>query len=52
MTQVKTKLRSSMGDQMLNDCLITYQDRDLFLKVKMNDIVDRYQNMRSRREQL
>ena len=52
MTQVKAKLRNSMGDQMLNDCLLTYQERDLFLKVKINDIVDRYQNMRSRREQL
>ncbi|KAK1371728.1 HAT family dimerization domain containing protein [Heracleum sosnowskyi] len=52
MTQVKVKLRNSMGDQMLNDCLITYQERDLFLNVKMSDIIDRYQNMKTRREQL
>ncbi|KAK1382349.1 zinc finger MYM-type protein 1-like [Heracleum sosnowskyi] len=52
MIQVKAKLRSSMGDQMLNDCLITYQERDLFLNVKMSDIIDRYQNMKTRREQL
>ncbi|KAK1369481.1 hypothetical protein POM88_035573 [Heracleum sosnowskyi] len=52
MTQVKVKLRNSMGDQMLNDFLITYQERDLFLNVKMSDIIDRYQNMKTRREQL
>lgn len=52
MTQVKAKLRNSIGDQMLNDCLITYQERDLFLNIKMNDIVNCYQNMKTRRDQL
>lgn len=52
MMQVKDKLRNSMGDQMLNDCLITYLERDLFLNVSMDDIVNRYQNMKTRREQL
>ena len=52
MTQVKAQLRKSMEYQLLNDCLITYQERDLFLNVKMSDIVDRYQNMKTRREQL
>ncbi|XP_048493314.1 uncharacterized protein LOC104902776 [Beta vulgaris subsp. vulgaris] len=51
MTQVKDKLRNSMGDQMF-DCLITYLENDLFLNVSMNDIVNRYQNMKTRREQL
>ncbi|XP_021839078.2 uncharacterized protein [Spinacia oleracea] len=52
MTQVKDKLRNSMGDQMLNDCLITYLEKDLFLNVNMDDIINRYQNMKSRTEQL
>ncbi|XP_063939295.1 uncharacterized protein LOC108219344 [Daucus carota subsp. sativus] len=34
MTQVKAKLQNCMGDQMLNDCLITYQERDLVLNVR------------------
>ncbi|XP_021851187.1 uncharacterized protein [Spinacia oleracea] len=40
MTQVKDKLPNSMGDQMLNDCLINYLERDMFLNVNMNDIID------------
>ncbi|XP_021765421.1 zinc finger MYM-type protein 1-like [Chenopodium quinoa] len=50
MKQVKDKLRNSMGDQMLNDCLITYLENDLFLNVSMEDIMNRYQNMKTRRE--
>ncbi|XP_010675119.3 uncharacterized protein LOC104891159 [Beta vulgaris subsp. vulgaris] len=51
MTQVKDKLRNSMGDQMLNDCLITYVEKEMFLKVSKDDIINRYQNMKTRREQ-
>ncbi|XP_051144112.1 uncharacterized protein LOC127260421 [Andrographis paniculata] len=52
MTTIKNKLRNSMGDQLLNDCLVTFLERGVFTKVSINDIVNRYQNMRSRREQL
>ncbi|XP_021732137.1 zinc finger MYM-type protein 1-like [Chenopodium quinoa] len=52
MKQVKDKLRNSMGDQMLNDCLITYLENDLFFNVSMEDIINRYQNMKTRRELL
>ncbi|XP_021857993.1 uncharacterized protein [Spinacia oleracea] len=52
MNHVKDKLRNSMGDQLLNDCLVTYLEKDLFLNVSMDDIVERYQNMKTRREQL
>ncbi|XP_021774255.1 zinc finger MYM-type protein 1-like [Chenopodium quinoa] len=52
MTIVKDKLRNSMGDQMLNDCLITFLESDLFSNVKIDHIIDRYQNMKTRREQL
>ena len=37
---------------MLNDCLVTYLESDLFLDVNMGAIIDRYQNKRTRREQL
>ncbi|KAL4269984.1 hypothetical protein GQ457_HM001740 [Hibiscus cannabinus] len=52
MTTVKNKLRNSMGDQLLNDCLVTFIEKDLFVDVSMDAIVRRYQNMRTRREQL
>jgi hypothetical protein len=32
---VKNKLRNSMGDELLNHCLVTFIERDVFLKVKM-----------------
>ncbi|XP_021751901.1 uncharacterized protein LOC110717496 [Chenopodium quinoa] len=52
MKHVKDKLRNSMGDQMLNDCLITCLENDLFSNVSMEDIINRYQNMKTRRELL
>lgn len=39
MTQVKDKLRNNIGDKMLNDCLIAYVERDIFMKVSMNDTI-------------
>ena len=33
MKLVKTNLRTTMGDQLLNDCLVTYIERDMFKKV-------------------
>ncbi|XP_021745267.1 zinc finger MYM-type protein 1-like [Chenopodium quinoa] len=33
MTCVKNKLRNSMGDQLMNDCLVTFIEKDVFLRV-------------------
>jgi hypothetical protein len=30
MTFVKNKLRSKMGDNLLDDCLVTFVERDIF----------------------
>ena len=30
---IKTSLRNSMGDQLLNDCLVPYIEKDVFVKV-------------------
>ncbi|XP_021765932.1 zinc finger MYM-type protein 1-like [Chenopodium quinoa] len=49
MTCVKNKLRNSMGDQLMNDCLITFIEKDVFLRVSDEKIVDRFQNMKTRR---
>ncbi|CAO2823885.1 unnamed protein product [Amaranthus hypochondriacus] len=52
MNYIKNKVRNSMGDQLLNDNLVTYLEYDVFRDVSLDAIVQRYQNMRTRREQL
>ncbi|KAL6627137.1 hypothetical protein ACP70R_030863 [Stipagrostis hirtigluma subsp. patula] len=52
MTFVKNKLRNRMGDQLLNDCLVTFIERDMFLKVTVLDVMKRFQNMADRRVKL
>jgi hypothetical protein len=49
MNYVKNKLRNRMGDQYLNDCLVTFIEREFFLQVKDHDIISHYQAMRDRR---
>ncbi|XP_021754893.1 uncharacterized protein LOC110720191 [Chenopodium quinoa] len=48
MTQIKSKLRNSMGDQLLINCLVTSLEKDLFLNVGIDAIVNRFQNMKNR----
>ncbi|XP_057522479.1 uncharacterized protein LOC130802478 [Amaranthus tricolor] len=36
MTFVKNKLRNSIGDQLVNDCLVTYIEKEVFLQVDPN----------------
>lgn len=38
-----------MGDQLLNDCLVTFIEKDVFLQVPDGDIIDRFQDMTNRR---
>ncbi|XP_066333690.1 uncharacterized protein [Miscanthus floridulus] len=42
MNYVKTKLRNKMGDQYLNDCLVTFIERDFFRRVSNEDIIKRF----------
>ena len=49
MTYGKSKLRNSMGDQLMNDCLVTFIEKEVFSEVSDEDIVERFQNMRTRR---
>ncbi|XP_074318753.1 uncharacterized protein LOC141655579 [Silene latifolia] len=49
MTFIKNKLRNSMGDEWLNDILVTFVERDVFLKVTVDEIVHEFMNMRTRR---
>ncbi|XP_023736054.1 uncharacterized protein LOC111883960 [Lactuca sativa] len=52
MTFVKNKLRKSIGDQLLNDCLVTYIEKDVFSKVSDEVIVTHDQNISNRRQHL
>jgi hypothetical protein len=49
MNYVKNKLRNKLGDQYLNDCLVTFIEREFFLQVKDKDIINRFRAMKDRR---
>jgi hypothetical protein len=49
MSLVKTKLRNKMGDSLLDDCLVTFIERDLFFKVDEDDIIETFIAFRKRR---
>ena len=49
---VKTKLRNHIGDQWLNDSLVIYIEREIFECVDNECIMQRFQNMKTRRGSL
>lgn len=49
---IKNRMRNRMGDEWLNDCLVTYIERDIFVDVENEKIIQHFQNMKNRREQL
>ena len=49
MSLVKNKLRNKMGDSLLDDCLVTYIERDAFSEVNEDDIIDTFMTMQKRR---
>ncbi|KAL5562178.1 hypothetical protein UlMin_031925 [Ulmus minor] len=52
MNIVKNQMRNKMGDQWLNDCLTVYLEKDVFNAIDNEPIIQRFQNMKSRRGQL
>ena len=46
---VKNKLRNSMGDELLNHCLVTLIEREMFLEVSEDAMVEAFMAMRERR---
>ncbi|KAK9740034.1 hypothetical protein RND81_03G006200 [Saponaria officinalis] len=48
MTFVKNKLINRLGDKLLNHCLVTFIERDFFVQVSDDDIINRFQNLKSR----
>jgi hypothetical protein len=49
MSLVKTKLRNKMCDKLLDDCLVTYIERDIFFEVNEEDIIETSMVLRKRR---
>ncbi|WVZ94354.1 hypothetical protein U9M48_040254 [Paspalum notatum var. saurae] len=49
MRLVKNHLRNHMGDQLLNDCLVTFTEREIFSNVSEDDIVDLFMAMKKRK---
>ena len=52
MNIIKTSLRNRMEDRLLNDCLVTYIEKDVFQNVSNEAIMQRFQSMKNRREML
>ena len=49
---MKSDLRNRIGDDYLNDCLISAIDKEALAKVTNDDVIDRFQKMKTRREQV
>ena len=47
MNIIKNQLRYQIGDQWMNDCLVTYIEKDIFKTIKCEEIMQRFQNMKN-----
>ena len=52
MNIIKNWLYNRIGDQWINDCLVTYIDKDIFKTIECEEIMPRFPNMKNRWEQL
>ena len=52
MNIIKNSLHNWMGDEWINDCLVTYIDKDKFKTIECKKIMQQFQNMKNHREQL
>ena len=48
MNIIKNRLRNQIGDQWMNDYLVTYNEKDIFKTIKCEEIMQRFQNMKNR----
>jgi hypothetical protein len=49
---VKSRLRNRMRERWMNDSLVVYIEKDIFDKIDNEAIMKRFQNIKTRREQL
>ena len=48
MNIIKNRLHNRIGDQWMNDCLVTYIEKDIFKTIKCEEILQRFQNIKNR----
>ena len=48
MNIIKNRLCNQIGDQWINDCLITYIEKNIFKTIKCEEIMQRFQNIKNR----
>ena len=48
MNIIKNRLCNKIGDQWMNDCLVTYIEKDIFKTIKCEEIMQQFQNMKNR----
>ncbi|KAF8388536.1 hypothetical protein HHK36_027211 [Tetracentron sinense] len=49
---IKNRLRNRIGDEWMNDCLVVHIEKDIFDSIENEAIIQRFQNMKTRRGQL
>ena len=47
MNIIKNRLCNQIGDQWINDCLVTYIEKDIFKTINCEEIIQRFQNMKN-----
>ena len=47
MNIIKNRLCNQIGDQWMNDCFVTYIEKDIFNIIKCKEIKQRFQNMKN-----
>ena len=47
MNIIKNRLRNQIGDQWMNDSLVTYIEIDIFKTIECEEIMQRFQNMKN-----
>ena len=48
MNIIKNRLHNRMGHQWINDCLVTYIEKDVFKTIECEEIIKQFQNMKNR----
>ena len=48
MNIIKNRLRNQIGDQWMNDYLVTYIEKNIFKTIKCEEIMQQFQNMKNR----
>ena len=52
MNMIKNQLHNRIEDQWMNDCLLTYIEKDIFKIIECEETIQRFQCMKNRRGQL